>query len=60
MHFFSFIRKDIKLGDGDLVITPKFNMTNAKYTIHAFCPDLHRIPNSFQRKKLLRIHGGVF
>ncbi len=36
------------LRDGDAVITPAFNITNAKYIIHAVGPDFGRTPNAFE------------
>ena len=36
------------LNDGDAVITPAFNMTNAKAIIHAVGPDFSRTPNAFE------------
>ena len=36
------------LKDGSAVITPAFNMTNAKYIIHAVGPDFGRIPKAFK------------
>ena len=35
------------LNDGDAVITPAFNITNAKYIIHAVGPDFGITPNAF-------------
>lgn len=36
------------LNDGDAVITPAFNMTNAKYIIHAVGPDFSYTPTAFK------------
>ena len=36
------------LKDGSAVITPAFNMTNAKYIIHAVGPDFGRTPSAFK------------
>ena len=36
------------LKDGAAVITPAFNMTNAKYIIHAVGPDFSRTPTAFK------------
>lgn len=36
------------LNDGDAVITPAFNITNAKYIIHAVGPNFGVTPNAFQ------------
>ena len=36
------------LNDGDAVITPSFNMTNAKAIIHAVGPDFGRTPKAFK------------
>ena len=36
------------LKDGAAVITPAFNMTNAKYIIHAVGPDFGRTPTAFK------------
>ena len=36
------------LKDGSAVITPAFNMTNAKYIIHAVGPDFMRTPTAFK------------
>ena len=36
------------LNDGDAVITPSFNMTNAKAIIHAVGPDFGRTPKAFE------------
>ena len=36
------------LNDGSAVITPAFNMTNAKYIIHAVGPDFGRTPCAFK------------
>ena len=36
------------LNDGNAVITPAFNMTNAKYIIHAVGPDFSRTPTAFE------------
>lgn len=35
------------LKDGEAVITPAFNITNAKYIIHAVGPDFNKTPNAF-------------
>ena len=35
------------LNDGDAVITPSFNITNAKYIIHAVGPDFSRNKDAF-------------
>ena len=35
------------LKDGSAVITPAFNMTNAKFVIHAVGPDFWRTPTAF-------------
>lgn len=35
------------LNDGDAVITPAFNITNAKYIIHAVGPNFAYTPNAF-------------
>lgn len=42
--------KEIKtpLKDGDAVITPAFNINNAKYIIHAVGPDFGHTPNAFK------------
>lgn len=37
------------LKDGDAVITPAFNMKNAKYIIHAIGPDFNRTPNALKQ-----------
>lgn len=37
----------VPLNDGDAVITPAFNITNAKFIIHAVGPDFNRNPNAF-------------
>ena len=37
------------LNDGDAVITPAFNMKNAKYIIHAVGPDFSRTPTAFEK-----------
>ena len=37
------------LNDGDAVITPAFNITNAKYIIHAIGPDFSHTPNAFDK-----------
>ena len=37
------------LNDGDAVITPAFNMKNAKYIIHAVGPDFSRTPAAFEK-----------
>ena len=36
------------LKDGEAVITPAFNLTNAKYIIHAVGPDFGHTPNAFK------------
>lgn len=36
------------LKDGSAVITPAFNMTNAKHIIHAVDPDFSRTPTAFK------------
>lgn len=36
------------LKDGSAVITPAFNMTNARYVIHAVGPDFGRTPKAFK------------
>ena len=36
------------LNDGDAVITPAFNIPNAKYIIHAVGPDFNRTPQAFE------------
>ena len=36
------------LKDGDAVITPAFNMNNAKYIIHAVGPNFSRTPTAFK------------
>lgn len=36
------------LKDGSAVITPAFNMTNAKFIIHAVGPDFWRTPTAFK------------
>ena len=36
------------LKDGAAVITPAFNMTNAKYIVHAVGPDFGRTPTAFK------------
>lgn len=36
------------LNDGDVAITPAFNIKNAKYIIHAVGPDFGRTPNAFE------------
>ena len=36
------------LNDGDAVITPAFNMTNAKHIIHAVGPDFSYTPTAFE------------
>ena len=36
------------LNDGDAVITPAFNIMNAKYIIHAVGPDFNIKPNAFE------------
>lgn len=37
------------LNDGDAVITPAFNITNAKYIIHAVGPNFAYTPNAFDK-----------
>lgn len=37
------------LNDGDAVITPAFNITNAKYIIHAVGPDFGHTPDAFDK-----------
>ena len=37
------------LEDGDAVITPAFNITNAKYIIHAVGPNFGYTPNAFDK-----------
>lgn len=37
------------LKDGEAVITPAFNITNAKYIIHAVGPDFNKTPNAFNK-----------
>lgn len=39
---------DTPLMDGDAVITPSFNILNAKYIIHAVGPDFGYTPNAFK------------
>ena len=41
-------RSSIKGNDGDTVITPAFNMTNAKNIIHAVGPDFSYTPTAFK------------
>ena len=36
------------LNDGSAVITPAFNLSNAKFIIHAVGPDFSRTPNAFK------------
>ena len=36
------------LKDGETAITPAFNITNAKYIIHAVGPDFGRTPRAFK------------
>ena len=38
----------ISLNDGDAVITPSFNMKNAKAIIHAVGPDFNNTPKAFK------------
>ena len=38
----------VPLKDGSAVITPAFNITNAKHIIHAVGPDFSRTPNAFK------------
>ncbi len=38
----------VPLKDGEAVITPAFNITNAKYIIHAVGPDFGVTPNAFE------------
>lgn len=40
---------DVPLNDGDAVITPAFNLTTAKYIIHAVGPDFSKTPNAFDK-----------
>ena len=40
---------NLPLNDGDAVITPALNITNAKYIIHAVGPDFGRTPNAFDK-----------
>lgn len=37
------------LKDGDAVITPAFNIKNAKYIIHAIGPDFSRTPDAYDK-----------
>ena len=37
------------LQDGDAVITPAFNITNAKYIIHAVGPDFNHTPDAYDK-----------
>jgi O-acetyl-ADP-ribose deacetylase (regulator of RNase III) len=37
------------LNDGDAVITPAFNIKNAKYIIHSVGPDFGRTPEAFDK-----------
>lgn len=37
----------VPVKDGDAVITPAFNMKNAKYIIHAVGPDFNKTPKAF-------------
>ena len=39
----------VPLQDGDAVITPAFNIKNAKYIIHAVGPDFARVPDGFDK-----------
>lgn len=39
----------VPLNDGDVVITPSFNIKNAKYIIHAVGPDFGKNPNAFDK-----------
>ncbi|MBE6161323.1 MAG: RNase III inhibitor [Firmicutes bacterium] len=39
---------NVPLKDGQVVITPSFNMTNCKYIIHAVGPDFGATPNAFK------------
>jgi len=39
---------DTPLSDGQVAITPSFNMTNCKYIIHAVGPDFGITPNAFK------------
>lgn len=41
----------IPLKDGDAVITPAFNIKNAKYIIHAVGPNFAITPNVFKELK---------
>ena len=38
---------EVPLKDGSAVITPSFNLTNAKFIIHAVGPDFGKTPNAF-------------
>lgn len=40
---------DIPLNDGEAVITPAFNIVNAKYIIHAVGPDFNCTPTAFEK-----------
>ena len=40
---------NLPLNDGDAVITPAFNISNAKYIIHAVGPDFYRTPDAFDK-----------
>jgi O-acetyl-ADP-ribose deacetylase (regulator of RNase III) len=40
---------DTPLNDGDAVITPAFNITNAKFIIHAVGPNFGKTPNAFDK-----------
>ena len=40
---------DTPLEDGSAVITPAFNIENAKYIIHAIAPDFGRKPEAFDK-----------
>ena len=37
------------LQDGEVVITPAFNIKNAKFIIHAIGPDFNSTPNAFDK-----------
>ena len=38
---------DLPIKDGEVIVTPAFNMTNAKIIIHAVGPDFYKTPNAF-------------
>ncbi len=40
---------DTPLNDGDAVITPAFNITNAKFIINAVGPNFGKTPNAFDK-----------